>query len=167
MLKPALEYREEIKILESKAFFEERNKFYFASGYKATLDIPEHNWDSMQFVSLKDDKVIGFMHLCIDRTLYSVSSLRVINYYQPNPTFSTDFAQVLIDIFEKYNFNKLVWNCVIGNPAEKMYDRICKKYNGRVVGIFENEVKLLDGKLYHQKYYEILLENYKESKNKK
>jgi hypothetical protein len=48
---------------------------------------------------------------------------------------------------------------VVGNPAERMYDKFIEKYNGRVVGIKKNEVKLVDGKFYGLKLYEIIFNN--------
>jgi|WetSurMetagenome_2_1015567.scaffolds.fasta_scaffold124309_3 hypothetical protein len=49
---------------------------------------------------------------------------------------------------------------VIGNYIESTYDKICKKYGGRIVGIQSSEVKLIDGYHYDLKLYEILKEDY-------
>jgi hypothetical protein len=37
---------------------------------------------------------------------------------------------------------------------------LVKKYNGRIVGIKEQETRLIDGKLYNTKEYEILADRY-------
>ena len=50
---------------------------------------------------------------------------------------------------------------VIGNPVESQYDRMVKKYNGRIVGIKRNEV-MINGNLYDLKLYEILKEEFEE-----
>jgi hypothetical protein len=63
-------------------------------------------------------------------------------------------------MFEKYRFNKLNFTVVRGNPIEKTYDKLIKRYNGRIVGIKEQETKLIDGKLYDMKEYEILASHY-------
>jgi hypothetical protein len=78
-----------------------------------------------------------------------------------NPyTFGRDVITAVKDIFEKYRFNKLDFSVVCGNPIEKTYDKLIKRYNGRVVGIREQEARLLDGKLYDVKEYELLAERY-------
>ena len=74
--------------------------------------------------------------------------------------------QVIKDIFEKFNFNKMNFGVVIGNPVEKSYDRLVERYGGRIVGIKERETKLFDNQYYDVKEYEILKENYLRSKNK-
>lgn len=75
-----------------------------------------------------------------------------------------DVGQVLRDIFEKFKFNKLTFSVVIGNPIEKSYDKMISKYDGRIVGIYEKETKLIDGEYYDVKLYEITRKSYLESK---
>jgi hypothetical protein len=41
-----------------------------------------------------------------------------------------------------------------------MYDKFIKKYNGRVVGISKESVRLTDGEFYDVKEYEILKDKY-------
>ena len=59
-------------------------------------------------------------------------------------------------LFKQYGINRAVFNVIVGNPAERLYDRICNKYGGRVIGTFNQEAKLQDGKLYDVKYYEMM-----------
>lgn len=44
---------------------------------------------------------------------------------------------------------------VSGNQIESSYDKICKKYGGRIVGIYKNRVRLTDGQFYDEKLYEL------------
>ena len=74
------------------------------------------------------DNVIGFLRASIIRTSEKVSSLGIINFYDKNLTFSRDLYQFLKELFEKYNFRKIEFNVVIGNPIEKMYDKYIDKY---------------------------------------
>lgn len=83
-----------------------------------------------------------------------------MNFIDDKMTFGMDLGQVLQDIFEKYNFRKLDFCVVVGNPIEKSYDKMVKKYNGRIVGTFKDDVKLIDNKYYDIKYYEVTKENY-------
>jgi hypothetical protein len=67
---------------------------------------------------------------------------------------------VIKDMFEKYRFNKLNFTVVRDNPIEKTYGKLIKRYNGRIAGIREQETKLIDGKLYDVKEYEIAADRY-------
>lgn len=57
----------------------------------------------------------------------------------------------------------LDFGVVIGNPAEKIWDKTIKKLNGKVVGYYKRDVKLIDNKLYDMKVYEVMKEDYFES----
>jgi RimJ/RimL family protein N-acetyltransferase len=76
------------------------------------------------------------------------------------------FIVFITDLFNKNGFNKINFCVAIGNPAEKMYDKIVRKYGGKIVGIFKNDVRLWDGKIYDTKHYEILKEEFKLKENK-
>ena len=48
---------------------------------------------------------------------------------------------------------------------EKTYDKMVKKYGGNIIGIKRDEAKLIDGKFYDLKLYEILADEYQVFKN--
>ena len=64
------------------------------------------------------------------------------------------------DIFKKFNFRKLSFGVYVGNPIEKSYDRLIRKYGGRIVGIKIEDTRLIDGKFYDFKMYEIFKNEY-------
>lgn len=72
--------------------------------------------------------------------------------------------RVFKDIFEKFHFRKLSFSVVVGNPIEPQYDKLIKKYGGRIVGIQEAQTKLIDNKYYDVKLYEILEDQYYNAK---
>ena len=80
--------------------------------------------------------------------------------------FGKDLLKAIQDIFERFNFHKLTFSVVIGNPAEKSYDRLCAKYGGRILCIQKEETKLEDNKYYDVKRYEIMREDYMKARNK-
>ena len=92
--------------------------------------------------------------------MYYAHNLRIINFEEkPNFLFSKDLKEFIIDVlFLKFRFNKLQFTCVVGNPIEKTYDRFIIKYGGRIVGIYEKDVRLVDNKIYDLKLYEITRE---------
>lgn len=95
---------------------------------------------------------------------YAVYGLHIIHFggscASNRYVFGKDVMTAIRDIFEKYRFNKLNFTVVRGNPVEKTYDKLIKRYNGRIVGIKEQETKLIDGRLYDVKEYELLAERY-------
>lgn len=93
-----------------------------------------------------------------------VTGIAAINFKDINVTFSKDFYKFLTDLFDIHKFNKIEWQVAIGNPAEKMYDKIVKKYDGRVVGIEHESTKFDDGNYYDVKEYEILRRDYEKRK---
>lgn len=93
-----------------------------------------------------------------------VTGIAAINFKGVNITFSKDFYQFLTDLFEVHKFNKIEWQVAIGNPAEKIYDKIIKKYGGNIVGIQHESTKFDDGKYYDVKEYEMLKRDYERSK---
>ena len=62
---------------------------------------------------------------------------------------------------------KLNFSVVVGNPIEKSYDKLIKRYGGRIVGTREKETTLVDGNLYDVKMYELFREDYLKSKRVK
>lgn len=103
----------------------------------------------------KNDNILGYFSVCIERPANKVNSIGAINFGKLNITFK-DFYKFLDSLFIVHNFNKVEWCVVIGNPAEKMYDKIIKsKYHGKVVGINHESTILEDGKLYDVKEYEL------------
>ena len=162
ILKLAYTYRDELQEKYSEIIFKDKYKYYNCCnwwGYEVKL--PEDSYNSLDFVSVdKNDEVIGYLRACIDRSSNFVDSLAVINFYDINITFSKDFYKFLIDLFTKFNFRKVSFTVVIGNPAEKLYNKYIEKYGGRIVGIEKEDVKLQDGEYYDKKLYEIFREDF-------
>ena len=161
ILKLAYTYKDKLQKQFQNIVFQEKYKFYYDNYWNYTIKLSEDSWNDIELVSVdKDDNVIGFLRATIARTSDKISSLWIINFYQPNLVFSKDLYKFLVDLFEKYNFRKIEFNVVIGNPIEKMYDKYINKYNGRIIGIGKQSTKLQDGKYYDVKFYEIFRDDY-------
>lgn len=161
MLELAYANQEELQKKFLSIAFVDKYKYYNNStyiGYKS--DLSEDSWAELQFVSKKDGVVIGFLGASIDRTVGYVMALQAVNFCDKSIAFSRDFHKFLTDLFIKYNFRKVNFSVVIGNPIERMYDRFIKKYGGRIVGTFEGETMLWDREYYDVKYYEITKDNF-------
>lgn len=161
MLDFAIKYKDRLQIMFVDTWHTEKYKYYHYTTYCNTPDFKDSTWDFHDYVSLDHQgNIIGNIYYKIDRVANNACNLCIINFGGNEAIFAKDLLQVIRDIFEKFNFNKLSFQVVVGNPAEKGYDRLIQKYNGYIVGIKKKETKLFDGKYYDVKCYEILRENY-------
>jgi hypothetical protein len=161
MLDIAGKYENQLKELFANITFDENFKFLFGSSYRDDYLSDKSTWNKHEFVSVYGNEVIGYLKYNIDRDANVAYGMQIVNFKsKSNIYFSRDLNKFLIDIFEKFHFRKLKFCCYVGNPIEKMYDKYIKKYGGRIVGIEKENNKLIDGKYYDLKLYEILLEDY-------
>lgn len=167
MLDIAGKYEEQLQKLFADIAFDEKYKFYYGCSYRDKYKATESTWSKHEFVSINNGEIIGYLSYSIDRDFDLVSGLTIINFKETNIIFAKDLKQFLIDIFEKFNFRKLNWGVYVGNPIEKSYDKMCIKYGGRIVGVRKENARLIDGKYYDFKMYEIFREDYLKSKNLK
>lgn len=167
MLEIAQLHTDELKKKFHETWFDDRYKYYHADNHYSDFKADEDTWNKHQFVSLYGGTIKGYIGYCINRRTNNVSGLAAINFSDHRTTFGLDLGDVVIDIFEKYKFNKLNFSVIIGNPIEYSYDKLIERYGGRVVGVFEKEVKLIDGEYYDEKHYEITAENYFKKKQEK
>lgn len=166
MLKPAILYKDEIPKLYQSIWFNEKYKYYNYNTTWHTFSIADSTNDWHEFVSVdKQGKIIGYIHYYVVRDTLNCCRFGAINFTN-NPIFGKDLLQVFKDIFERFNFHKVQFAVVIGNPVEKTYDRLCQKYGGRILCIEKDETKLEDNKYYDVKRYEILRDEYFAAKEK-
>lgn len=161
MLQPAIKYEQQLVELFREVWFDDRFKWWNAGAYYEDFKVHNTTWDYHQFVSIKDNRIIGYIGYSLNRSINAVSNLSIVNFFDKDKmTFGIDLAKALKDIFEEYHFNKINFYVIVGNPVEPEYDKIVSRYGGRIVGIFKDDVKLIDGQYYDQKYYEILDSDY-------
>jgi hypothetical protein len=157
MLKLAYPYQDALNQVWQACVLQEKYQFYNPVNFWSyTIDLSNSSWDSIQMVSVdNDDGILGYFTAYIDRISRKVSNIGAINFGTLSITFSKDFYQFLIELFTKHHFRKVEWNVVIGNPAERMYDKIVAKYGGRIVGVRRESTTTADGVLRDEKLYEI------------
>lgn len=160
MLEPAIKYKDQLEKLQYNIWFNDKYKYWTCDVYYDTLTINSNTWNKHRFVSVINDKIIGYIAYNIDRGNNSVNCLSIMNFSDDEMAFGMDLGQALKDIFEKYKFRKLNFVVVVGNPIEKSYDKMIKKYGGRIIGVKKEDVKLIDGEYYDKKIYEILATEY-------
>jgi len=160
MLKPAIQYADVLPKMYQSLWFEEKYKYYNYNSYWHTFSVEDKTQDWHEFVSINSKgEVIGYIHYYVNRITLNCTSFGAINFTD-DPIFGKDLLQAIKDIFERFNFHKLTFGVVIGNPAEKSYDHLCTKYGGRILCVEKEETKLEDNNYYDVKRYEILREDY-------
>ena len=168
MLDLAYKYEKELKELFMNTWYDEKYMFYHYGIHHEIYANDKNDWNSRQFVSLDSTgKVIGYISYEINRTSDFANGFGAINFSDNKAVFGKDLVQVIDDIFCKFNMRKLQFCVVCGNPIEKNYDKLIKQYNGRIIGIRKQQVKLLDNKYYDDKMYEIFREDYINTKRPK
>jgi hypothetical protein len=162
MLKLAFSYKEKLNQPWQSVIFNEKYQFYnYGNSWNYKIELSENSNDSMEMVSVDaEDNVIGYIAAAIDRYTNKISNICAINFEEVNFTFAKDFYQFLSDLFTKYKFRKIEWRVIIGNPAEKLYDKIIGKYGGRIVGVRYQSTITTDGILRDEKEYEIFKSDY-------
>jgi len=145
--------------------FKDKYKYYNNNNYwNYEIELKKDSWNQVEMVSVdKNDKVIGYLCAYFERSSNKVSGIAAINFQDVSITFSKDFYKFLINLFEVHNANKIEWTVVVGNPAEKLYDKLIDRFGGMVVGINHKTTILGDGKLYDMKEYEIFKCDYERS----
>lgn len=162
MLAFAQNHERELQRKMRETWGKEKYWYYHRCSYFSLADVKEDTWNDTQFVSLNSSgEVIGYLGYGIDRECRYVTYLAIINFTD-DISFGIDVMTMIKDIFEKYQYRKIVFSVIIGNPIEPKYDRLIEKYGGRVVGTYKEHAMLPDGQLYDEKLYEILRTDYLE-----
>lgn len=169
MLDLAIKHEEQLQKKLMDIWYKEKYKYYIADIWCQKKELAKDTWNDHQFVSIDNNgNVIGFIEYQVNRSDNSCSYLGICNFDENMMiTFGLDLGQALKDIFEKFKFRKLTFSVLVGNPIEKSYDKMIRKYNGRIVGTYIQDVKCFDGEYYDRKLYEIFREDYLRSLNGK
>lgn len=161
MLDLAIKYQDQVISKFRDTWFKDKYKYFNSANYFEDWVIKDSTWTNHQFVSVRNGEVIGYIGYNIDRSWDLVNDLAIINFEDsPSMVFAADMGHAIRDIFEKYQFRKLCFSVIVGNPIEKSYDKMCLKYGGRIAGIRKKNARLIDGNFYDEKLYEIFKEDY-------
>lgn len=161
MIDIAIRHTEELVDKFRATWFEDKYKYWNFTNYYEDWKPGENTWNNHEYVILNSsNEIVGFIGYEINRANEYVTGLNIINFTDDCILFGVNVMRVIQDIFEKFHFRKLCFSVVVGNPIEPKYDCLVDKFGGRVVGIQEKHVRLMDGKWYDVKMYEILEENY-------
>lgn len=142
--------------------FQEKYQFYnYGNWWEYKIELTSSSWDKIQMVSVgQKGNILGYLSATIDRQSNKVTNIGAINFGELNVTFSKDFHQFLTELFTKHRFRKICWSVVVGNPAERMYDKIVDKYGGHIVGTHYASTITADGVMRDEKEYELFRDDF-------
>ena len=164
MIKPAHLYIEQIAYKTWEIAY--NKKYMYANiGYTSSYKPSDDNWYCHEFVSVKNNEVIGYITYSTKRNPRIAYDFYAVNYTD-SPIFAIDLLRAIDNIFIEFGFQKIDFSVIVGNPIEKSYDKLISMYGGRVVGVLKNDVCLLDGNIYDKKLYELSIEDYVENKKR-
>jgi len=158
MLVPAIEYKEQLEDVWMEYVHHPDFLFWdVPTQFSLTPDIYKE-WRKEEYVCINDKKeLIGYVAIWVDKSTSSVSDISLAQFKNDDKTFGWDFLKFLRDC--RRRFRCVRFACIKGHPMERDYDRLAYMWGGRVVGVFEKKRRLLDGKLYDEKWYEVPKEN--------
>ena len=162
MLKQAILYEEQLKRKYIEASCDDYFKFYFSSSCREfSLKIHDNDYWTIQMVSVdKNDNIIGFISVDMNNDSKVAKYFGIINFTKkPNIIFAMDVIRFLRDLRDRHNASKFEFTAFVDGSAERMYQKFIKNHGGRVVGTYKNSTKLIDGKYYDSRMFEIMRED--------
>lgn len=167
-IKLAKPYEERLNKIWSEVCYDEKYMYYDINMERSPIVINESTWNGLSYVCVdSEDNIYGYIAYTTVRDIrMSVHSLRAVNFSGNKFAFARDLKTVIDEIFFKFNFRKISWSVIPGNPIERSYDNLCKRFGGRIVGTEKDAVALMDGKLYDYKMYELFKTDYKAAVDK-
>lgn len=167
MLRPAQLYKDKLAEENIKSWYDSRNIYWNGGVGDSVIDLPDHTYDRHDFVSVdKQNNVLGYIGYNVDWVAMSASRFSIISFQKGNMIFVKDLYQAICDLFYTYHMNRISWLAYADNPAVKGYRNFIKRHGGRECGYQRQVVKLLDGTLHDIVYFEILAEEFKNSKSR-
>lgn len=163
MIVPALMRQDEVQQCFARTWHNEKYK-YFYCGRHFIPEFPTTEDCTRQLISIDNyGNILGYISYDFDLLVKSAHSFGLINFGSKSPTFSRDMLQVVDDIFMKYNFNKMNYRVVSGNPIEGAYRRLCEQCNGRIAAVFKDDVWISDNTIHDCIDFEIMRSDYIQS----
>jgi hypothetical protein len=167
MIELAKKYEDQLKSIFYDTVLDDSFRWEWLGTGREWIEPSDKTWGKLNLVSVHNGKVLGEMGYEIDSMARIAHRFYTAHFSKDNGfIFMKDLMTCVKDIFKKYGLNKLSCSVIIGNPAEKIWDKLVLNFGGRIIGYREQDVCMEDGKLYDVKEYEIMAKNYFEEANR-
>lgn len=154
MLRQAAQYKDQLSDIWRQAVSDSRFFFWDEEDYYVPDDGQDPDWKWDEWVSVSENgEILGYFAAKINRHTSSVEDFSIATF-EKNMTSSYDLVRFIRNLRRRYRAMR--WACIKGSPFEERYDKEAYMYGGRIVGVFTEKVRLTDGKLYDEKWYEIM-----------
>ena len=119
-----------------------------------------HDVVCQRMVSTYKGEVIGSIGVVINVGAAAVIEISAMSFTETHRvTFGKDVMMFARYLMQKYR--KINSPVIIGNPAERTYDRLAKRLGWKIVGIMEKQVLNQAGKWNDVKLYEYINPNWR------
>ena len=164
MLKVGNLYQEQLKKLYCERWYDPHYQFWFGSNAHYYYNVPDNDEYRREFVSVdKDDKVIGHFSYRFDMDSRNANNFGMILFDKSKKImFARDVLDAIEMLFTTFNCHSAIWNVIIGNPAEQIYDKFIEQFGGKVCSYYKDDAYLY-GKYYDTKGYQLLQKDYLEN----
>lgn len=170
MIQPAILYNDQLEKLYAQCWYDTKYQYYFSSGYRNRLDLSSvytNPSSRREFVSVDNDgKLLAYISYFVDIEVELAYNFGFMSF--PDSSIfivAKDLYNVIDDIFCKYNLAVCEISCIEGNPVLSKYQKLVKKFNGRMVGYRTHRQKLLDGSIKGDYLFEVTRDQYLQYKN--
>ena len=153
MLAPAIKYKEKLEAMFTDIIYSEDYLYYHGYAHEHELPKIGLEYGAYQYAIIDNAEIVGFLAYRIDTSTDSVFNFGLISFQKGNLTVVSDTLHQFKKLVRDHN--RVEWRCVGGNPASKLYDKICKKYGGRRIVMHQAGTDL-KGNIVDSYIYEIL-----------
>lgn len=157
MLKPAIQYKDEIRKKMGALYYSNQMFFYTGCRESGLINIKEDDAEGLyQWASVgKDDSVVGYISYRVEFFESQAYNFGLFSFREGDLTLAYDLKEVLRILFDELKLHRIEWRAISGNHACRAYDRFLEKYGGKK-HVMTDCARDMAGK-YHDSYiYEII-----------
>ena len=134
MIKPAVLYKDQIEKQFKEYFYTDDMMYYTGCIESFPIDVSENCGEQhyeYAVVSDKDEEhLIGYISFRIDWYSSVASRFGIFSFDRGNPIMGKEVVKIINQLANEYKLHKIEWRMISGNPVQKSYDTLCKKYSG-------------------------------------
>ena len=155
MLKAAQLYEQELNKNFWECSYDEKYKWYFINN-GGGVELPRNSFDKVDLVCINGNgEVTGYFSYKIVWSDLRIYDLAIIGFTNNSAGLLIDVYKWIKDLLENKHFHKITFWAVKDNPANRIYEKLIEKLNGRVVGVFMDDI-MIDGEYHDCVSYEII-----------